>query len=56
MRMDILDVISLAKKGHIEVAKQLLENKADINEIFATTVGAITTSLTLILLIQQLTP
>lgn len=36
--------------------KEEKENRADINEIFATTVGAITTSLTLILLIQQLTP
>ena len=34
--------------------KEKKERDVDVNEVFATTIGAITTSLTLILLIQQL--
>ena len=48
--------IRLKEKEKREREKRERENDVNVNEIFATTIGAITTSLTLILLIQQLTP
>ena len=48
-------VIRLKEKQKREKKeKREKENEVNVNDIFATTIGAITTSLTLILLIQQL--